>query len=114
MSPDHAAQPLPPPTPGDDARPVPWCPWWAPGWLYIYMWSRRTLGEAKYGTGLTTNNGRSPIVEALQEEGDGWRYVASARMTERRWRVRVVLAVVAVLGACKLWLLAGLAAEEEG
>lgn len=114
MTPDRAAQPLPPPAPGPDARAVPVCPTWAPAWLICFMLCRARIGERKYGAELTTNNGRNAIVEALQEEGDGWRYMASARMVETRMRVRVVLGIVAMLGAMKLWLLAGLAAEEEG
>src|SRR5882724_2434431 len=42
------------------------------------MRERDELGRARYGTPLTTNNGRDPLVDAYQEMLDGVAYLKAA------------------------------------
>lgn len=49
--------------------------------------ARNAFGEAKYGTGLRTNNGRDPIEDARQELGDLLQYLWQTKMEGKDLRV---------------------------
>lgn len=49
--------------------------------------ARNSFGEAKYGTGLRTHNGRDPIEDARQELGDLLQYLWQAKMEGKDLRV---------------------------
>lgn len=69
--------------------------------LFVEMLAERErTGIAEYGRSLHTNNGRDAVVDALQEQIDGFQYLVQTKM-EREREHRILRAWVTALDGCR-------------
>lgn len=80
----RAAASQPWPVPRDGALAVPLCDERASDAVQAFQAARAQIGREHYGVELVDAAGRSHLVDALQEIGDCWRYLAAEAQLRAR------------------------------